>query len=78
MSIVKQEQYEQEAAIFAYRTEAGVQVIRDRLIARREDANRKWVTSVDATEVARLQGEVGLVNYLLNAIDVGPRIKGDA
>ena len=77
MSIVKQERHENEATVFACRAEAGLQSMRAWLFARREETNKKWISSNDAMEVARLQGEAGLVNKLIDMIDQGPKIKGE-
>lgn len=74
MSMVKQERYEQEVAIFASRHEGGVQALRDWLFRERDEINARWIT-LAGEDLVRLQGEAKRVAQMIKVLDVGPQIK---
>lgn len=76
MSTAKQDQYDNEVAVFQYRAEAGLQALRAWLFARREGINKLWPT-LEGESLTRLQGEAKLINRQIELIDAGPRIKGE-
>lgn len=73
MSITHEERGRNEAAIFAYRTEAGVQEVRRWLYARRDGISDNW-TEKTGDELLQLQGEARLVKKLIKLIDTGPTV----
>ena len=74
MAISKSERYEQESAIFQYRTEAGLQKLREWLFTRRDVINDKWM-ELEGDELIRWQGEAKLIKRQIKLLDQGPTIK---
>ena len=66
-----------ELAIFTLRGEPGLQEMRKRLFAYRDDIADKW-TELEGNDLLRLQGEARVVKRLIKMVDQGPTIKGVA
>lgn len=74
MPVSKAERYEQEATIFACRTEAGLLKLRDWLYARRDEINERWM-DLAGEELIKVQGEAKLLKRQIKLLDQGPTIK---
>ena len=66
-----------EAAIFALRTEAGLQEMRKWLFWKRDEISDKFM-EFGMDDLPKMQGEARLVKRLIRMIDHGPQIKGVA
>lgn len=66
-----------ELAIFALRSEPGVQEMRKWLFWKRDDITDKW-PELTGDDLTQLQGEARLVKKMIKMIDQGPQIKGAA
>jgi len=76
MPIAKQQQHEQEQAMYLLRHEPGLQALRAWIYDKRDQINNKWYNS-SGDELLRWQGEARIVAALIRMLDVGPAIKGD-
>lgn len=74
MSVVKEAQQKQEAAVHQHRLDEGVRAVRDWLVDRQGVIGARWTGLADR-ELYNMQGEAKLVAELLRVIDHGPRIK---
>lgn len=74
MSVVKQEQHDNELAIYFSRHEAGLQAMKAWLISRQARINTEWI-GMTGEELFREQGEARAVAKILKLIDIGPTIK---
>ena len=74
MSVVKEEQYKSELAVFQMRNEGGLQSLRAWLYARRDRINQDW-PGQEGEELIRLQGAAKEVAKLIRMLDVGPTIR---
>jgi len=74
MGVIRQEQAENELAIFLMRNEGGLQVMRTWLYARRDQINRDW-PGQEGEDLIRLQGAAKEVAKLIRMVDVGPQVK---
>ena len=73
MNIARQEEHENELAIFLSRHEGGLQALRAWLFMRRDKINGDWPVQV-GDDLIRLQGEAKTVARLIKLIDIGPSI----
>lgn len=71
---VREEQHKLETAVFQLRNEAGVQVLRTILYARRDQINKIWPAQ-EGEALVRLQGAAQEVLALIRLIDKEPSIK---
>lgn len=74
MSIVKQEQYDLELAVFQTSMDQGVQAMLAWLRAKQDRINSEWV-GMTGEDLYRKQGEAQCVAKLIKMITVGPLIK---
>lgn len=74
MSVIKQEQHEQELMIFQSRHEGGLQAMREWLYARQARINTEWM-GMTGEDLFREQGEARAIARVIKLIDIGPAIK---
>ena len=75
MTTTHEDRHVNEIAIYTLRGEPGLQEMRKRLYAMRDEISDKW-TDLTGDDLLKLQGEARLVKKLIRMIDQGPIIKG--
>ena len=74
MSIVKEDRYRLETAVFQMRNEGGLQALRTLLYMRRDQINKIWMAQT-GDDLIRMQGSAQEVEALIRYIDKEPSIK---
>lgn len=74
MEISKQQRQALENQIHRHRVEGGVRAIRELLLEKRDQLNKKWPRAT-GEDVYRSQGEAVVIDDLIRVIDEGPRIR---
>lgn len=75
--IAHEDRHANEAAIFALRSEPGLQEMRKWLYWRRDDINDKWM-DLEGNDLLKIQGESRGVKRMIKILDHGPTLKGEA